>query len=381
MSDETIKELKSTWEDMKDKLDEKDEEIEEHGEALGETEQEIERLNDKLDELETKFERPDLGGPEETEENETKEVFFKALKNGKENLEPDEKKGLTVSDDTTGGYLAPSEYVREIIKGVTEYSPLRDVARVMQTSNRAVEVPTRDGTFSAQWVSEDESRSETTGLKWGMEEVPTHELEALVKISQQNLEDSVFDLEAELSQEFTEQFGVAEGKAFITGDAVGKPEGLTNSDAKTVQPGNSTSGDLDDADDLIDTFYSLKSPYTDNATWIFNRKTLKKIRKLKDTGSGSNQYVWQPGLAGGQPATIMGQPYLQCKDMEDPGSSGNLAVGIGDFGRGYLIVDKLQMSVMRDPYSSKPFVEFEARKRVGGQVVLPEAIYLMKIAS
>ena len=375
--EETVKELKSTFEDFKEINERREKEIEEHGEALAETEQTLEELNEKMDELETKVERPGLEGPDKDSDgdSEYKEVFFKSLKNGEDALEPDERKELTVADDTTGGYLAPSEYVTDIIEGVTEYSPVREVANVRQTSNKSLEYPTKEGTFSARWVGETESRTETTGMEWGLEEIPTHELEALVKVSKQNLQDSAFDLEAMLQDEFTEQFGVAEGSAFIDGDAVGKPEGiLTNSDVGSIDSG---SNDSLGADDLIDLFYEPKSPYANNGTWLLKRGTIKEIRKLKD---GNDQYLWQPGLAGEQPATILDQPYLECPDM--PAVSGDsYPVAFGDFGRGYLIVDRTQMNVLRDPYSSKPLVEFEAYRRVGGQVVLPEAIKLLHVTS
>lgn len=379
--EDTIKELKSTFEDFKEINERREKEIEEHGEALAETEQTLEELNEKMDELETKMDRPNLEGPEDKggEESEYKDIFFDVLKKGEDKLDPNkqkELKELTVADDTTGGYLAPSEYVVDIIEGVTEFSPVRDVANVRQTSNKSLEYPVKDGSFSAQWVGETESRSETTGLKWGLEEIPTHELEALVKVSKQNLEDSAFDLEAMLQDEFTEQFGVAEGEAFIDGDAVGKPEGiLTNSDVSSIDSTNDD--DLDDADDLIRLFYEVKSPYANNGTWLLKRSTIKDIRVLKDS---NDQYLWQPGIAGEQPATILDRPYLECPDM--PSVSGDsYPVAFGDFGRGYLIVDRTQMNVLRDPYSSKPLVEFEAYRRVGGQVVLPEAIKLLHVTS
>lgn len=376
-NDKAVEEIKSTFEDFKEVNEQREKEIEEHGEALAETKEKMNKLQEKMDRIETKMERPELGGSE-SENSEEKQVFLKAMRQGTDNIDPDEKKELTVSDDTTGGYLAPNEYVQDIIDDVVEYSPVREVAKVRETSQRALEWPAKDGHLSAKWVGETESRDETTGTSWRLEEVPTHELEALVKISRQNLEDSVFDLESELRDEFSEQFGVAEGAAFVEGNAVKKPEGiLENSDISNISSGSS--GSIG-ADDLIDLFYEPKSDYADNGVFLLNRSTVKQIRKLKDS---SGQYLWQPGMGGidsSSPATILGRPYIECTDMPEV-SDGNDAVVFGDFSSGYLIVDRTDMTVVRDPYSSKPLVEFEAYKRVGGQVVLPEAIKKLTISS
>ena len=224
-------------------------------------------------------------------------------------------KVLTVSDDTTGGFLAVSEFVREIIKGEIEISPVRAVARVRQTGNRAVLVPKRTGQFAARWVGEVETRSETAGLTYGLEELPTHELYALVDISQQDLEDPEFQMESELQLEFSEQFGLAEGTAFVNGDAVKRPEGfMTNSSVASDNSGSAaTIADAaGQANGLIDMAHNLKTAYARNGTWLLNRKTLGAIRKLRD---GQNGYIWKPGLAALRPSTILDAPYLEIPDM------------------------------------------------------------------
>ena len=339
---------------------------------------EAKSVNEKLDRLETMVKRPTASTVEEQKDLEVK-TFDKWLRKGKEGLEPDEVKSLAVSDDTSAGFLAPPEYVRELIKTVTETSPFRTVARVRSTTLKSVQMPSRTATFSAVFVAEQGTRSETTGYTTQLEEIPTHELYALVDISEQQLEDSVFNVEAEMNSEFAEQFAKAEGTAFISGTGVGKPEGLlTNSNVSTT---NSGSGTALTADGLLTLVHSLKSNYGQNGSFIFNRTTLGAIRKLKDS---AGQYVFQAGmmLTAGVPNTILGYPYAEMPDMPDVASSAK-PVAFGDFSRGYMIVDRVALSVLRDPFTQATSgnVRYVARRRVGGQVILAEAMATQTISS
>ncbi len=346
---------------------------------------EIDRLGDHIGRLETALKRTHPGqrvGGAGWHRGAVGRAFAIFLRKGTERLAPDEVKALTVANDTTGGFLAPPEYVREIIKGETEMSPIRAVARVRQTGNRAVQVPKRTGQFAAQWTGEVETRAETTGLTYGLEELPTHELYALVDVSQQDLEDAEFNLEEELGQEFAEQFSLAEGTAFVSGTGVKQPAGfMADSDVASDSSG-SAAGVADangQADGLIDLYHNLKTAYARNGTWLLNRKSLGSVRKLKDA---NDNYVWQPGLAMGMPATILGAPYIEAPDMPDEAANA-FPVAFGDFRRGFLIVDRIQMSVLRDPFTqaTSGSVRFIARRRVGGQVVLAEAIRKLKCST
>ena len=324
--------------------------------------------------LETIVSRPEFGKGSPVESKQ-RQVFDKWMRKGKENLTPDEVKVLTVSNDNTAGYLAPPEYVREIIKGIIEFSPVRSVARVRSTGQRSIQVPKRTGTFAAEWVAEQGTRSETTGYAVGLEEIPAHELYALVDISEQELEDSVFNLEAEMNAEFVEQFAKAEGNAFISGNSVGKPQGLINNAGGTI---TSATNDVLGADDLIGAAHNIKSEYMRNATWMFNRSTLSTIRKLKDS---SGQYLFQPGLYQmGVGSSLLGHPIVEASDLADV-ADGTKPVLFGDFRRGYMIVDRVSLSIMRDPFTqaSAGNVRYIARRRVGGQVILPEAITTITI--
>lgn len=289
-----------------------------------------------------------------------------------------EYKALSVSNDTTGGYLAPAEYVREIIKTVTEISPARQLARIRTTGNKSILLPKRTGQFAALWTAENATRTETTGLTYGMLEIFTHELYAMIDISEQNLEDSAFNLAAEIAAEASEQFAVAEGAAFVSGTGVGKPEGfMTNSGVTSV---NSGSASAITADGLLSLKHSLKTAYTRNASWALNRTTLGTVRKLKD--GTTTQYVWQPGLALGKPNTIDGDPYVEVPDMPSEGSN-TYPVAYGDFAKAYSLVDRVAMSMLRDPYTQATSgnIRFMFRRRLGGMVVQPEAIAKLKCST
>lgn len=285
-------------------------------------------------------------------------------------------KALAIGDDTGGGYLAPVEFVAEIIKGVTLISRFRSLVRVRTTANKAQDIPKRTGQFAAVRSAELAARTETKGLAYGMVELTAPEMTAIVDISQANLEDSAFDLAAEVQMEATEQFAVLEGKEVCTGTGIDECEGILvngdvaeslNGDAAALTP-----------DGILGLSYDLKTDYSNKATWVMNRKTLGKIRVLKD---GVGDYLWTPGLAGSHPNTIDGTPYMEMPDMPDIAANA-WPIAIGDFMRGYTLLDRVAMTMLRDPYTQagSGLVRFWFRRRGGGRVVLGEAIRKLKIA-
>ena len=334
---------------------------------------------EKLDGIETLLKRPNSGV-----ETKSVDMAVKAwdtfMRKGNEGLDADEVKALTVGTAATAGNLAPEEYVAELIKIVTEISPVRSVARVRSTTSKEIEIPTKDANFAAAWTAETGTRSETTGYSTTLNTIATHELYALVDISSMLLEDSAFNMEAEMNQEFAEQFAKGEGAAFIAGNGTNKPTGITNGNTVAHTATGAASAAIS-TDNLMDLVHGLKSEYAANATMMFNRATLGIIRKLKDT---AGQYIFQTGFSGqsGAPNTIIGIPYVEAPDVADA-ASGAKSVLIGDFRRGYMIVDRVALSVLRDPYSQAAtgLVRYIARRRVGGKVVLAEAMRVLKHAT
>ena len=360
------------------KIEAKMDSLEDVNQAITKQQAAQENLKEQMEQIHTVVTRPNSGF-DSKQVDATMSAFDQYCRKGIEGLEPDEKKALAVSNDSTGGFLAPPEYVRELIKTITEISPIRSIARIRQTAQRSIQVPKRTGQFAAAWVAESGTRSETTGYTVGLEEIPAHEYYALIDISEQDLEDTVFDLEAEMQAEFAERFALLEGTAFVSGDAVGKPEGfMTNSSVSEVVSGNS-SALL--ADGLITLVHSIKADYARSGTFVFNRSTLAAIRKLKDT---AGQYVFQAGmtLTGGVTNTILGYPYVEATDMPDVGAN-NFPIAFGDFRRAYMIVDRINLAVLRDPFTQATTgnVRYVARKRTGGQVILAEAIVKQKVST
>lgn len=388
MPDLTLKQIQeemgTTFAAFKKANDKMQEEIKTLGTASGETVSKVERIQEALDtaekkysewfeKIEAKLARP--ASEDETKEAEAKQALIVAkaydtyLRKGKDALSPEEVKVLSVSDDQAGGYLAPTEMLNELIKGIVEFSPLRQIARVRSTSFRAVRAPKRTQAAAATWTGETQARTETQNPKYGAEEIPAHEMTAEAHISFEDLEDSAINMESEINMEFSEQFGVTEGTAFITGNAVKKPEGiLTNSSVSSTNNGHAT---VLQADGLIALFYAVKTVYANQGWWVLNRDTLRQVRQLKD---GNGQYIWSPNLAIGRPPTILERPYIEAVDMPNV-ASGTTPIAFGDFRRGYMIIDRLNVAVTRDPYSqaANGLMKFVGRKRVGGQVVLAEA--------
>jgi HK97 family phage major capsid protein len=360
-------------------------------------EKEMEKLEaDIRREFEAKLGRAanPLGGNAEEEQLKAKrklerKAFNTMLRSGDDRtsrLTEDERKALVISNDTTGGYLAPPEYIAEIIKAVVLISPMRGIVGVRNIGTQSLKQPKRTATASASRVGETGSRTETTNPAYGLVEIPAPEMFAEAHISMQNLEDSAFDLEAELTEEFTTQFAVLEGNEIINGNGVGKCLGILDANAAgkgtplTYTPSGSAatiagpSGSQGDG--LITMLHALKTAYAVNARWLMNRASLGAVRGLKDT---QGRYLWEPALVPGNPSMILGLPYTEAPDMPSQGANA-FPIALGDWKRGYLIAQRLEMAMVRDPYSLANVgqVKFVARRRMGGQVVLGEALSLLK---
>lgn len=317
-----------------------------------------------------------------------RKAYDKFLRKGMDVLAEEERKVLTVANDTTGGYLAPGTYQAEIIKAIVESSPFRSIVNVKQIGTGEYSQPKRTQTSGATRVSEVGTRSETQNPAWGLLKISAPEMYAEARISMANLEDSAFNLEQELTQEFAEQFGVTEGAEIANGTGVGQILGFLQANAAgpgtpiafTVSGSAATIADsAGGANGLIDLFYALKTGYSANGRWVLNRNTLGQVRKLKDT---TGAYIWQPALTAGAPATILGAPYTECPDMPNQGANA-FPIGFGDWKKAFLLVDRIDMSISRDPFTVANVgqVKFNARRRVGGQVVLGEAIRLLKCST
>ncbi|MBL8538035.1 MAG: phage major capsid protein [Hyphomonadaceae bacterium] len=295
-----------------------------------------------------------------------------------------ETKALSVGSDPDGGYIAPPELDRMIESRLRANSPMREIATVRTTGGHVFKKPISLTAAGTGWASETGARAQTTTPTLTLLEFPTAELFANLAATQALLDDSFVNLEEWIASEVEEAFAGQERAAFVTGDGVNKPKGFLDYDkvaeashvwGKIGYVATGVAGAFaatNPVDKIIDLVYAPKPQFRQNARFAMNRKTVSAVRKLKDA---SGQYIWEPNDAGG--ATLLGYPITELEDMPDIGTDA-YAVAFGDFARGYLIVDRAGVRVLRDPFTAKPYVLFYVTKRVGGGVQNFDAIKALK---
>ncbi len=321
---------------------------------------------------------------------EHKQAFNNYMRGGNEDgLRRHEQKALSYGSDTDGGYLVPDETATEIGRRLALGSPIRAIAGVQVVSSSVYKKPFAVTGPATGWASETELRTETASPTLSELQFPTMELYAMPAATSQLLDDAAVDIDAWIASEVEQAFAEQESAAFINGDGVNKPRGfLTHTTVDesnwswgnlgTISTGNDGAfADADASDTLVDTIYSLKAGHRQNANWVMNRKTQAEVRKLKDA---DGNYLWQAPSVAGQAASLMGFGVVEAEDMPDMASE-SLSMAFGDFNRGYLIVDRTGVRVLRDPYSAKPYVLFYTTKRVGGGIQDFDAIKLVKFGA
>lgn len=298
-----------------------------------------------------------------------------------------ELKAFTGVSGDSGGFAVPREIDAEIERLLKAASPIRQVANVVKVGTAGYRKLVTTGGTPSGWAAEAAARPETATPSFQEIAPPMGELYANPSASQAMLDDAAFDVEQWLAGEIAAEFAKAEGVAFITGNGVNRPKGfLTYPTAATADGARAfgtiqhvasgAAGDFgaNPQERLIDLVQSLRSPYRQGASFVMNAATMARIRKFKTSDGG---FVWQPGLAAGQPATLLGYPVLEAEDMPDIGA-GSAAIAFGNFRLGYVVAERSETAILRDPYSNKPFVGFYATKRVGGAVTNSEAIKVMR---
>ena len=391
-------EFMSAFEAFKDANDERLGEIEIRMGADVVTTDKVERINraldkqqDRLDELAMKSRRPALGGNGSsqawTQGGEHKQAFETYVRKGETTGLIDlEAKSLSAGSDPDGGYLVPEETEIEIGRLLSNASPIRAIADVRQVSSSVYKKPFTIAGAATGWVGETAARPETTSPTLAELQFPAMELYAMPAATQSLLDDSAVNIDQWIAEEVRTVFAEQESTAFVSGDGVNKPRGFL--DYPTVDDASWSWGNLgylatgvagdfpatDPSDILIDLIYSTKAGYRQNAHWLMNRKVQGDIRKIKDA---DGNYIWQPASSADGKATLMNFPIAEAEDMPDKAAD-SFSVAFGDFRRGYLIVDRVGIRVLRDPFSSKPFVLFYTTKRVGGGVQNFEALKFLK---
>jgi HK97 family phage major capsid protein len=356
---------------------------------LSRIDQALDEQKRAVDDLAHRARRPELGrgGPATGVALQHKSAFHGYVRSGETGtLRELEAKALSVGSDPDGGYLVPDETETAINASLRDVSPIRAIAGVRQVSGTVLKKPYAVSGAATGWVGETAVRPETGTPTLAELSFPTMELYAMPSATQSLLDDSAVDIDQWIADEVRTAFAEQEGAAFVVGNGVNKPTGFMT--VPTVDNGSwswgnigtvatGVSGDFpasEPADVLIDLIYALRSGYRANAHFVMNRASQSAVRKLKD---GAGNYLWQPAHAPGQAPTLMGFAIAESEDMPDIGADAD-AIAFGDFRRGYLIVDRIGIRVLRDPYSAKPYVMFYTTKRVGGGVQDFDAIKFLK---
>jgi HK97 family phage major capsid protein len=352
------------------------------------------RIEARLDELTLKSARPALDHRDPpkaaSDANEHKAAFEAYMRRGETaTLRALETKALSAGSNPDGGYTVPVEIEATIGRRLTEISPIRGLASVREISGNVYRKPIMVAAAAAGWVGETAARPQTDSPVLDALSFPAMELYAQPAATATLLEDSAVNIDEWLAAEVQETFAAQEGMAFVTGDGVNKPRGFLG--YPTVAQSSWSWGSIgyvatgaagafaasNPSDSLIDLIYAVKAGYRQNGVFVMNRKTQSEVRKFKDTGGN---YLWQPPAVANGNATLMTFPVIDAEDMPNIAAN-SYSIAFGDFRRGYLVVDRAGVQVLRDPYGAKPYVLFYTTKRVGGGVQDFDAIKLMKFAA
>jgi len=347
----------------------------------------------RLDEITLKAARPAIGSDRTSQRSasalEHKSAFEAYVRSGETaGLRALEVKAMSIGSNPDGGYLVPPEIEQTIGQRLTAISPIRSIAGQRTISSSVYKKPFMTAGPAVGWVGETDARTQTASPTLDELSFPAMELYAMPAATATLLEDSAVNIDEWIAQEVEQVFAAQEGTAFVTGDGNNKPKGFLS--YTTIDNGSWTWGNIgtvpsgaagafpasDPSDVLVDLIYAVNAGYRQNAVFVMNRKTQSAIRKFKDS---TGNYLWQPPATAGGRASLMTFQVVEAEDMPDI-AAGSLSIAFGDFNRGYLVVDRAGVSVLRDPYSAKPYVLFYTTKRVGGGVQDFDAIELLKCA-
>ena len=315
-------------------------------------------------------------GMGETKEGRASDEYKKAFWNVMRTKNPKSEvfNSLSIGDDTEGGYLVPDEFERTLIQTLEEENIFRKLAKVIQTSSGDKKIPVVVTKGTASWLDEGEEYEESDSV-FGQTSIGAYKLGTMIKVSDELLNDSIFNIESYISTEFARRIGAKEEEAFLVGDGIGKPTGIFNATGGAELGITAGSATAITADEIIDLVYSLKAPYRKNASFIMNDATIKAIRKLKD---GQGQYLWQPSLTAGTPDTLLNRP-VYTSAYAPILEAGAKTIAFGDFGY-YWIADRQGRSFKRlnELFATSGQVGFLGSQRVDGKLILPEAIKVLQ---
>jgi HK97 family phage major capsid protein len=416
-----LDEQAKAWADFKKVNDARDDEVKKLGKATGETAEKLDRINKALDEQKAALDRvaaatkrPNVKGKDGAElspEAIAHKRAFRAYARGGDvavkgdmsdiaaaalradliakGFDPEsrEMKTLSVDSDPNGGFMVPADMSGQIVTKIYETSEVRPFASVQTISTDSLDGAYDTDQVGSGWVAERATRTTTTTPAIGRWNIPVHELYAEPVATQKLLDDASIDVEAWLAGKVTDKFARDEATGFVLGTGSGQPRGfMTYTQAAQGTQGSQASGGSVQtvasgssaafvADKLFEVIYALKAGYRKNAVWGMPRLAIQKIRQLKDS---QNRYLWEPSLQAGEPARLLNYPIAEFNDMATPAAN-SLSAVFGDLKRGYQIVDRMGIRVIRDAVTVKGQVLFYTTKRVGGDVINFEAFVYHKL--
>ena len=318
--------------------------------------------------------RPEPGadqGKTGTATDEYKAAFWRTMR--AKSVPHEVLNALQVGVESEGGYLAPDEYQRTLIEALEEQNIFRQLAHVISTSSGDRKIPVVASKGTASWIDEEAAYPESDD-SFGQVSIGAYKLATMLKVSEELLNDSVFDLPSYIAREFARRIGAAEEEAFFTGNGTGKPTGVLNATGGAETGVTAASATAITMDEVMDLYYSLRAPYRRNAVFIMNDSTIKAIRKLKN---GNGDYLWQPSLTAGQPDMLLNRPIYTSSYMPAI-AAGNKSILFGDLGY-YWVADRQGRSFKRlnELYAATGQVGFLASQRVDGKLVLAEAVKVL----
>lgn len=358
---------------------------------LAKIEEDLQKKEKQLSDLEAKMNRPGFAGAsfEDQLKADHKKAFNAFVRKGvTDGLADLQLKAVQVGVDADGGYAVPEEMSQTIYSMLEAHSPMRAVCDVRTVGTEDIKQLVDIGGVTSGWVAETDSRPGTNAPQLAVVTPTFGEIYAQPSATQKAIDDIFFDVESWLTTSIEREFAKQENIAFTTGNGTNKPKGLLAATMATTDDDTRALGTFqylktgvasgmpatNPSDLLIDLITALKSRYYGNARFMMNRQTLAAIRKWKD---GQNNYLWQPGLQSGEPNSILGFPYTYNDDFPSIGANA-LCLAFGDFREAYIILDRVGIRLLRDPYTNKPYVNFYVTKRVGNMILNTEALKFIK---
>jgi len=355
----------------------------------------IDKINTDLDELAERLKATEAAitrasvAPTSGQPDEQRAAFGAWLRRG--DAAP-QAKAMRISDNENGGYLVPESVVGPLVQRLFDGSPMRQVARIQTISGNAVEGVVSYGQLSVSWLDEVTASTDPATPTLKKYRIEVNNQRSSPRIGPNMLEDAAVNVEQWLSDSIARDFALSEQTAFITGSGVGRPRGITTYTTAATADSSRAWGQLEHVatgtsggfgsnangvDKLIDLTGKLKSGYRQGAVFMMSKATLASVRVLKTSGG---DYIWQPSTQAGNPSVLLGYNVVEAEDMPAVAAD-TLSIAFGNFGNGYMVVDRLGLSVLRDPFSNNPYITFHATRRVGGGVVDFDAIKFLKFSA